>query len=83
MGELSDGYGRRKVLLLCVFELALSDLLMALGEMVPSLALLLLGRGLSGLIAFAACYRSDTPSWARPSGVRSSAVARPVKSTSK
>ncbi|WP_116135122.1 MFS transporter [Trinickia diaoshuihuensis] len=51
MGELSDGYGRRKILLLCVFGLALSYLLMALGALVPSIALLLIGRGLSGLMA--------------------------------
>ena len=45
MGELSDGYGRRKIMLLCVFGLALSYFLMAVG------ALLLIGRGLSGLMA--------------------------------
>ncbi|WP_334042346.1 MFS transporter [Burkholderia ambifaria] len=51
MGELSDGYGRRKILLLCVFGLALSYLLMAVGALLPSIALLLIGRGLSGLMA--------------------------------
>ncbi|MFL9870439.1 MFS transporter [Paraburkholderia megapolitana] len=51
MGELSDGYGRRKILLLCVFGLALSYLLMAVGALMPSIALLLIGRGLSGLMA--------------------------------
>ncbi|AOK60945.1 MFS transporter [Burkholderia ubonensis] len=51
MGELSDGYGRRKIMLLCVFGLALSYFLMALGALLPSIALLLLGRGLSGLMA--------------------------------
>ncbi|MGH8782867.1 MFS transporter [Paraburkholderia sp.] len=51
MGELSDGYGRRKIMLLCVFGLALSYLLMALGALLPSIALLLVGRGLSGLMA--------------------------------
>ncbi|KVU99482.1 MFS transporter [Burkholderia ubonensis] len=51
MGELSDGYGRRKIMLLCVFGLALSYFLMALGALLPSIALLLVGRGLSGLMA--------------------------------
>jgi len=51
MGELSDGYGRRKILLLCVFGLALSYFLMAVGALLPSIALLLIGRGLSGLMA--------------------------------
>ncbi|MBN3788458.1 MFS transporter [Burkholderia sp. Ac-20353] len=51
MGELSDGYGRRKILLLCVFGLALGYLLMALGALLPSIVLLLVGRGLSGLMA--------------------------------
>ncbi|PQV53575.1 MFS transporter [Paraburkholderia sp. BL21I4N1] len=51
MGELSDGYGRRKILLLCIFGLALSYFLMALGALLPSIALLLVGRGLSGLMA--------------------------------
>ncbi|KVN43763.1 MFS transporter [Burkholderia ubonensis] len=51
MGELSDGYGRRKIMLLCVFGLALSYFLMGLGALLPSIALLLVGRGLSGLMA--------------------------------
>ncbi|MBR8177447.1 MFS transporter [Burkholderia ambifaria] len=51
MGELSDGYGRRKIMLLCVFGLALSYFLMAVGALLPSIALLLIGRGLSGLMA--------------------------------
>ncbi|WP_296223770.1 MFS transporter [Ralstonia sp. UBA689] len=51
MGELSDGYGRRKILLLCVFGLSLSYFLMAVGVLGSSVALLLLGRGLSGLMA--------------------------------
>ncbi|WP_426087752.1 MFS transporter [Janthinobacterium sp. PSPC1-1] len=51
MGELSDGYGRRKILLLCIFGLALSYFLMAIGALLPSIALLLVGRGLSGLMA--------------------------------
>ncbi|MGG1943964.1 MFS transporter [Trinickia sp. NRRL B-1857] len=51
MGELSDGYGRRAIMLVCLFGLALAYLLMALGAWMPSLALLLAGRGLSGLMA--------------------------------
>ncbi|WP_321881861.1 MFS transporter [Paraburkholderia bannensis] len=51
MGELSDAFGRRKVLMVCVFGLALGYLLMALGAWLASLALLLAGRGLSGLMA--------------------------------
>ncbi|MBR8252696.1 MFS transporter [Burkholderia ambifaria] len=51
MGELSDGYGRRKIMLLCVFGLALSYFLMAVGALLPSIALLLIGRSLSGLMA--------------------------------
>ncbi|ALK34687.1 MFS transporter [Burkholderia plantarii] len=51
LGELSDRHGRRKVMLACVRGLALAYLLMALGAWLPSLALLLAGRGLSGLMA--------------------------------
>lgn len=51
MGELSDGYGRRKILLLCGSGLAVSYFLMALGALWPSVWLLLIGRGLSGLMA--------------------------------
>lgn len=51
MGELSDGYGRRKILLVCVFGLSISYFLMAGGALWPSVWLLLLGRGLSGLMA--------------------------------
>jgi MFS transporter, DHA1 family, tetracycline resistance protein len=51
MGALSDGFGRRRILLLCVFGLSASYFMMALGAILPSLWLLLAGRGLSGLMA--------------------------------
>ena len=51
MGELSDGYGRRKILLVCISGLAVSYFMMACGALWLSLGLLLLGRGLSGLMA--------------------------------
>lgn len=51
MGELSDAYGRRKILLLCVLGLSASYFMMAWGVLSGSLWMLLLGRGLSGLMA--------------------------------
>lgn len=51
MGELSDGYGRRKIMLLCVLGLAAGYFLMACGALWPSVGLLLLGRALTGLTA--------------------------------
>ncbi|MFP3561399.1 MFS transporter, partial [Paraburkholderia sp. SIMBA_049] len=51
MGGLEPGYARRTTLLQCVFGLALSYFLMAVGALLPSIALLLIGRGLSGLMA--------------------------------
>ena len=51
MGALSDGYGRRKILLLCISGLAASYFLMAFGALWPSVWILLIGRGLSGLMA--------------------------------
>lgn len=51
MGELSDRYGRRKIILVCVLGLSVSYLLMACGALWPSVWLLLLGRSLSGLMA--------------------------------
>ncbi|WP_176060566.1 MFS transporter [Paraburkholderia sp. BCC1876] len=51
MGNLSDGYGRRKILLLCIAGLSASYFLMALGVFQASVWLLLVGRGLSGLMA--------------------------------
>lgn len=51
MGDLSDLLGRRKVLLLSVFGLALSFACMGIGTDIDSLLLLFIGRGLSGLFA--------------------------------
>lgn len=51
MGELSDAFGRRRIMLLCVLGLAVSYLIMACGIWWSSVAILLLGRGLSGLMA--------------------------------
>jgi MFS transporter, DHA1 family, tetracycline resistance protein len=51
MGALSDAFGRRRILLLCLLGLSASYFMMALGATLPSLALLLAGRGLSGLMA--------------------------------
>lgn len=51
MGDLSDLFGRKKVLLICMLGIGLSFGLMGLGVMAPSLALLLLGRTLSGIFA--------------------------------
>lgn len=51
MGKLSDGYGRRKILLLCIAGLSVSYFLMAAGALRASVWLLLCGRGLSGLMA--------------------------------
>ncbi|KVN05911.1 MFS transporter [Burkholderia diffusa] len=51
MGELSDAFGRRRIMLLCVLGLAVSYLVMACGIWWSSVTILLLGRGLSGLMA--------------------------------
>ncbi len=51
MGELSDVYGRRRILLLCVAGLSASYFMMAWGVSGCSLWLLLAGRALSGLMA--------------------------------
>jgi len=51
MGELSDRFGRKRVLSACVLGLSASYLLMAGGAALPSLALLIVGRGLGGLMA--------------------------------
>src|SRR3990167_9036469 len=51
MGDLSDQWGRKKVLLLCMLGITVSFGLMAVGVEWSSLSLLFLGRALSGLMA--------------------------------
>jgi MFS transporter, DHA1 family, tetracycline resistance protein len=51
MGELSDAYGRRRIMLMCVSGLALGYLAMACGAWWSSLGLLLCGRALTGLMS--------------------------------
>ncbi|STY28238.1 transporter of the major facilitator superfamily (MFS) [Legionella wadsworthii] len=51
MGDLSDVWGRKKVLLLCMLGITISFLLMGMGVFFNSLILLLFGRALSGLMA--------------------------------
>lgn len=51
MGDLSDHFGRKKVIAICMGGICLSFLLMAFGVMGASLTLLLIGRGFSGLMA--------------------------------
>ena len=51
MGDLSDVWGRKKVLLLCMIGITFSFLLMGLGVAFSSLSTLLIGRALSGLMA--------------------------------
>ncbi|WP_266159417.1 MFS transporter [Dyella silvatica] len=51
MGELSDAFGRRNIMLLCVLGLSASYFMMAFGVTWPSIWLLLAGRALSGLMA--------------------------------
>ena len=50
-GDLSDILGRKKVITVCMIGMLLSFLLMALGIWIMSLALLLIGRALTGLMA--------------------------------
>ncbi len=51
LGDLSDEWGRKKVLLICMIGIAVSFALMALGVLVGSLWWLFIGRALSGLMA--------------------------------
>lgn len=51
LGDLSDNYGRKKVILACMVGLFFSFLCMGFGMTFSSLFLFLLGRALSGLMA--------------------------------
>lgn len=51
MGDLSDNLGRKKVILICMIGIFVSFLLMAFGVVFSSIALLMIGRALSGLMA--------------------------------
>jgi DHA1 family tetracycline resistance protein-like MFS transporter len=51
MGDLSDVYGRRKIIILCMGGLTVSFFLMAVGVELVDISVLLVGRALSGLMA--------------------------------
>ncbi|MDF1655004.1 MAG: MFS transporter [Coxiellaceae bacterium] len=51
LGDLSDEWGRKKVLLVCMMGIAIGFALMALGVLVGSLWWLFIGRALTGLMA--------------------------------
>jgi MFS family permease len=51
LGDLSDRFGRKRVLLICMGGLSVATALMAAGIVLRSVALLLFGRFLSGLMA--------------------------------
>lgn len=51
MGDLSDNFGRKRVLAVCLFGLFISYALMGFGALNYNLSLLIIGRGLSGLMA--------------------------------
>ena len=51
LGDLSDKFGRRKILLLCLFGTFLGYLLSALAVIIHAVSLLLLGRLIAGLTA--------------------------------
>lgn len=51
LGDLSDLWGRRKVLLVCMFGMLISFTFMGLGVSLSSLSLLLIGRAINGLMA--------------------------------
>lgn len=49
LGELSDLYGRKKLLLICIAILSVSQIFFGLGILLSSLSLLFLARAISGL----------------------------------
>ncbi len=51
LGELSDRYGRRSILLVCLFGLTLSYLLLAIAISSGSATLMLIGRSVAGITA--------------------------------
>lgn len=51
MADLSDNYGRKKILMICMAGIGISFFAMALGVVFSSVLLLMLGRALSGLMA--------------------------------
>ena len=51
MSDLSDNYGRKKILSICMVGIAISFTLMGLGVVYSSLVLLFIGRALSGFMA--------------------------------
>lgn len=51
MGDLSDNWGRKKVITLCMAGITVSFAFMAFGVVASSITLLFLGRALSGLMA--------------------------------
>jgi DHA1 family tetracycline resistance protein-like MFS transporter len=51
LGDLSDKFGRKKILLLCLFAGAISYLISAIGVIMHSLFVLILGRVIAGLAA--------------------------------
>ncbi len=51
MGDLSDHFGRKKIIAFCMLGISVSFLFMGVGVMISSLTLFFIGRALSGLMA--------------------------------
>lgn len=51
MGDLSDKWGRKRVLEICMLGIAVGFFLLGLGVLIKNIAILLIGRGISGLFA--------------------------------
>ena len=51
MADLSDNYGRKRILMICMGGIALSFFAMAIAIEIQSIALLMLGRAVSGIMA--------------------------------